>query len=101
MINILFNVENEAFTQSNDEGTAFQGMLMEINPNNNGGGFRGFGMMPKSLNGKLMLREASNKEDAPVSGEFDVLIHESRGGMFGNFNRGGRGPGRGGRPPGR
>jgi hypothetical protein len=58
-------------------------------------------MMPKSLRGKLTLKEASRKQDAPVIGEFNVIINESRGGMFGgNRNREGRGPGRG-RPPGR
>jgi spore coat protein CotH len=96
LMNITFVVANEDFTKSNDEGTPFQGMLMAINPENNGSRFGGFGMMPKSLIGKLTLKEASRKQDAPVVGEFDGIVQESRGGMFGgNRNRGGRGPSRG------
>ena len=95
-MNITFVVANEDFAKSNDEGTPFQGMLMAINPENNGSRFGGFGMMPKSLIGKLTLKEASRKQDAPVVGEFDGIVQESRGGMFGgNRNRGGRGPSRG------
>jgi spore coat protein CotH len=101
LMNITFVVANEDFTRSNDEGTPFQGMLMAIDPENENGRFGRFGMMPKSLSGKLTLKEASRKQDAPVIGEFNVIINESRGGMFGgNRNREGRGPGRG-RPPGR
>ena len=99
LMNITFVVANEDFAKSNDEGTPFQGMLMAINPENSGNRFGGFGMMPKSLIGKLTLKEASRRQNAPVVGEFDGIIQESRGGMFGGKrNRGGRGPGRG-RPP--
>jgi spore coat protein CotH len=99
LMNITFVVANEDFARSNDKGTPFQGMLMAIDPENESSRFGGFGMMPKSLSGKLTLKEASRRQDAPVIGEFNVIINESRGGMFGgNRNRGGRGPGRGRQP---
>ena len=109
LVNITFLVANDAFTKSSEAGTTFQGMLTVIDPANNGRGFP-FGGMPKSLTGKLKLNEASNKDNAPVSGTFDMTVQETRGGMFSRFrNGGGRGgpplqrgggPNRG-RPPGR
>ena len=94
-VNITFTIANDAFAKSNDKGLTFTGMLATVDPDqDNRGGFP-FRSMPKSLSGKLILNEASRTNNAPVSGTMDLIIQESKGGMFGGPPGGGRGRGRG------
>lgn len=100
LVNITFSIAMDAFKKDSEAVTTYQGRLTITDPSNSGERFPFGGM---TLNGKLMLHEASNDENAPVSGTFDMKINKTRGGMFGRSrNRGGRGgPPNRGRPQGR
>ena len=94
LVNITLTIANDAFAKSNDKGLPFTGMLTTVDPDRDIRRGFPFGGMPKSLSGKLILNEASRTNNAPVSGTMDLIIQESKGGMFGGPPGGRRGRGR-------
>ncbi|HIG30395.1 MAG TPA: hypothetical protein EYQ50_22385 [Verrucomicrobiales bacterium] len=92
-LTMVFTLAKDLFKATPEDGVVIDGMFVVSEPGEERFNF----FLRKQVKGKLFLKSAGLKENAPVVGHFEVQIQETKGGMMSRM----RGGGRGGRPPGR
>lgn len=98
-VTLTVNMARDEFVNGKGRAVAIDGTLTEGEQRSGFGfGFPGGGGNQRSLRGEVVLTDTGVTDGEAVSGEFNLTIHESRGGFFDRFRNNRRGPDRFRRP---